>query len=474
MTDLTHCLQQQLEELLLRSPHISRLIVAFSGGLDSSVLLHTCAALRDRPGSPLDAASGRTLAALHVDHGLSPRASDWMMHCRRQCRALDVPLTCHPVHVDAGRGATPGDGAKVPEARAREARYRVFTDCMDGRSALLLAHHQDDQAETVLLRLLRGAGPAGLAGMPARRALGEGELWRPLLSYPREALEAHARAHGLSWVDDASNTDLRMDRNYLRHRVLPLIGERWPGWRDSWQLSAEHCAEAAGLVSDLARMDLAAVQTGAIPFMSARQCVNCAVLLELPVRRQRNVLRHWLQQETGAVATARLVSRVLREVIPARADASPEAPVAGYRLRRHRQTLALCPEPPPVAEGWHATWQPEHDGEELLLPDNGLLIARSGVPGGVPSGTVVTLRLRRQGDQCQPAGRSRRTLSRMLQEQGVPVWWRNRLPLVTVNGEVVWIPGVGGCGPYATAGQSGWAFDWYPPGQDREPGHSGG
>lgn len=474
MTDLIHSLQQQLEERLLHSPHTSRLIVAFSGGLDSTVLLHACTVLRDRPDSPLDDARGITLEALHVDHGLSPQSSDWVKHCRQQCIALDVPLSCHAVRVGAANGGMPDGGAKVPEADARDARYAVFTRCLDEHSALLMAHHQDDQAETVLLRLLRGAGPAGLAGMPASRQLGAGLLWRPLLGHPRKDLEDHARHHGLSWIEDVSNTDTRMDRNYLRHHVLPLIGERWPEWRGSWQLSAQHCGEAAGLVSELARMDLATIQAGPLPFTPARRCLDCQALLALPLSRQRNVLRHWLQRETGTPVGARLLSRVLREVLPARADAVPEVPLAGHRLRRYRRMLVVSPELPPVDQHWQYTWQPVQDGEELVLPDVGRLRAREGVPGGIPSGTALTLRFRRQGDHCQPPGRPRRVLSRMLQEHGVPAWLRDRLPLVTVNDEVVWIPGVGPCSTASMTEQNGWGVDWYPPGQGREPGHSGG
>lgn len=474
MNDLIQYLWQQLDGLFLRSPRISRLIVAFSGGLDSSVLLHACAALRERPDSPLGDTSGRTLEAVHVDHGLSPQAAAWALHCRRQCEALDIPLTCHRVEVTAARPRVPDGSAKVPEARAREARYRVFTRSLDESSALLLAHHQDDQAETVLLRLLRGAGPRGLAGMPACRQLGAGRLWRPLLGQPRVALEGYARHYGLSWVEDGSNADTRMDRNYLRHHVLPMIRERWPGWRDSWQLSARHCADAAELNSDLACMDIAAAQGRTLPFTPARQCLDYRALLELPKRRQRNALRHWLYRETGHAGTAHVVSRVLGEVIPARADARPEVPLAGYRLRRHRRTLVVCPELPPVAQDWEHIWQPEEDGEALLLPGNGVLVARAGAPDGVPAGAVLTLRFRRRGDYCQQDGRPRLALSRMLQEQGVPVWWRDRLPLVTINDEVLWMPGTGRCGPVLSAGQSGWVFDWYPPGHDGEPGPSGG
>ncbi|MEX1196999.1 MAG: tRNA lysidine(34) synthetase TilS [Pseudohongiellaceae bacterium] len=474
MNDLIQSLQQQLEEWLLHVPHVNRLVVAFSGGLDSTVLLHACAALREQRGSPLDGASERTLEALHVDHGLSPRAPEWASHCRRQCIDLNVPLLCQAARVAAMPDDMLQGSAKVPEARARDARYAAFTRYLDKHSALLMAHHQDDQAETVLLRLLRGAGPAGLAGMPARRSLGAGQLWRPLLEHPRSVLEDHARQYGLSWVEDVSNADTRMDRNYLRHQILPLIGERWPDWRQSWQLSAQHCAEAADLVSGLARKDRAAIQAGPVPFTSARQCVDGRALIALPPERQRNVLRHWLQRETGAPVGARLLSRVLREVLPARADAAPEVPLAGHRLRRHRHALVVCRELPPFSRDWQEIWRPEKNGEVLVLPGNGRLVARSTAPGGVPSGTTVTLRYRRRGERCQLPGRPERALSRVLQEQGVPVWWRDRLPLVTVSNEVIWIPGVGPSGPASAMQHSGWAFDWYPPDREREPGHCGG
>ena len=220
--------------------------IGLSGGLDSCVLLQLLAEARQAAArtSPLP-----TLTAVHVDHQLSAHSPGWSRHCEALCRSLEVELVIRRVVVAAG--------ATGPEAAAREARYAVFEELVGPGDLLLLAHHLDDQVETLFLRLMRGAGTRGLAGMPRQRRLGKGELCRPLLAFTRESLEDFATERGLAWVEDESNCDLSPDRNYLRHRVLPRLEERWPAYRASVAASIDAVADAETALAALDQASLA-------------------------------------------------------------------------------------------------------------------------------------------------------------------------------------------------------------------------
>ncbi|NNG62887.1 tRNA lysidine(34) synthetase TilS, partial [Pseudomonas fragi] len=252
--------------------------VALSGGLDSTVLLHVLAQLRQTRSLP-------PLSAIHVHHGLQAAADEWPAHCQALCNALGVPLQVVHVHVQAGASL---------ERAAREARYQAFVTLTRAQEVLLTGQHRDDQAETLLFRLLRGAGVSGLAAMPRQRRLGEGNLCRPLLDVSRTDLEAYAREHSLGWIEDPSNQQTDFSRNYLRHEIFPLLTRRWPQAAASMARSAAHCAEAQGLLDDLARQDLQAA--GAVSEFDwlGLPSLELAPITCLSPARQRNALRYWL------------------------------------------------------------------------------------------------------------------------------------------------------------------------------------
>ena len=253
--------------------------IALSGGLDSSVLLHLLARLSNREALP-------PLSAIHIHHGLQPVADAWPEHCRQVCAALGIPLQVRHVQVASGASL---------ERAAREARYAALAAELGAGDVLLTAQHRDDQAETLLFRLLRGAGVRGLAGMPSSRRLGRGWLVRPLLDVSRRELEAYAQAEGLNWVEDPSNQDDRMARNYLRNRVMPLLAARWPQAQNNLARSAVHLREAQELLDDLARQDLAAARQDPAPFpWLPLPSLALAPLVSLSPARQRNAMRHWL------------------------------------------------------------------------------------------------------------------------------------------------------------------------------------
>jgi len=412
------------ESLLPALASAPRLWVAYSGGLDSHVLLHACAVLRGR----LDG----ELRAVHLDHGLHADSLGWAGHCRGVCEAMAVPLTVRRLRIDAG----PGDSL---EAVARAARYAVLAALLGPDEAVATAQHRDDQAETLLLALLRGSGVHGLAAMPARSALGAGRLLRPLLGFGRADLRAYALRHGLEWVDDPSNADTGLDRNFLRHRVLPALGERWPSAARTLARSAAHCAEAAELIDAAADERLAALG-GARP-----ETLSVGAVRRLEPALARSVLRRWLVKRGFRAPDRVRLHQIFADVMQARADADPLVGWDGCEVRRYRDDLfALAPLPaPPPAQviAWDGAGPLElpnalgrlvpAQGPECPLSELKVLIGSRGMP---------PLRCRR------PGGAPSRSLKDLFQQAGVPPWLRVHVPLLQRGGDLAGVAGVARCG----------------------------
>jgi len=406
-----------LDDFLSDAPPAGRLLVAFSGGLDSHVLLHALRATLDRRGDT------RPLLAVHVHHGLQPQADEWIVHCETVCAALGVSLSVARVTVtEAGQGL---------EAAAREARYRALAAAMQPRDLLLTAHHQDDQAETLLLQLLRGAGPAGLAAMPRLAPFGPGWLGRPLLDRPRRALEAHARDAGLAWVEDPSNTDPRFDRNYLRQEILPRLAERWPG------ASARLAAAAANQADALEQLDALAREDGERGRGEAPGTLSVQALRRLRRGRCRNLLRLWLRDKGLAAPPQARMDAILDEALTAGPDRVPCVAWPGVEVRRYRDDLyAMQPLPAPPREP--IPWDLR---SPLTIPGLGLgldpaPLAAAGITPERCAGPV-TVRFRRGGERIRLPGRGHSAaLKTLMQAAGMPPWERERLPLVYV-GEVL-------------------------------------
>lgn len=408
-------LSDLLGDALRHLPPASRLIVAFSGGLDSHVLLHAAAALRGE-GFP-------ELRAIHVHHGLNPRADAWAQHCGQVCEGLGVTLQVIPVD------ASPAEG-ESPEAAARRARYRVLEAALMPGDGLLTAHHQRDQGETLLLQLLRGAGPAGLAAMPRWQPLGDGWHGRPLLEFSRDTLEAYARDHGLAWIEDDSNRDTRFDRNLLRERIMPRLRDRWPSLDQTLARAAAHQAESLGLLGDLARQDLETLRgefTGTL---------SVSALKGLRPARQRNALRFWLMEKGLPLPSQARLQSVLDDVLSARPDTNPRVAWAGGEIRRYRDALHALAPPGEHDPGQRLDW----DGRsELTIPSLGLLLtpdwlASQGVTPAPGESLVVAFR---QGGETLRVRGQTRVLKKLMQERGVPPWARDRLPLVYRDGELL-------------------------------------
>lgn len=386
------------------------LCVALSGGLDSVVLLEALA--RGLPGH------GRwRLRAVHVDHALYPDSADWDRACAQRSVRLDIPY-------DSVRVVVPQIRGESLEAAARAARYEALASRLQPGEILLTAHHADDQLETMLLALVRGAGLAGLAAMPDVVPFAGGWHARPLLSFSRAALEAWARAASLDWLDDPANRELRFDRNYLRHVVAPELRRRWPAVSTRAVRSARHLAEAHALLDEVAIEDLKHAACG--------RSLNLAVLGRMSAGRRRNLLRAWLRFRDLPAPATRVLTALEHDMWCSAPDRCPVSRWPGAELRRHRGLLyAMQPlEEPPGSV--HLSWEwrqpavlPAALGQlrAISSDSNGLAIAR------LPP--VLRIGFRAGGERLRVAGRAHhRPLKKWLQELDVLPWYRDRVPLV--------------------------------------------
>lgn len=396
---------------------VNRYLVAYSGGLDSTVLLHVLARYRDFLRQPL--------VAVHVNHGLHADAPEWEAHCSSTAQQLDVPFLSRQVAIAA-------DDPRGPEAAARAARYAAISEIMQALDCVLSAHHEDDQAETLLLNLLRGSGPAGLAGIGAFQAFGSGWLMRPMLDVSRSAVERYAREHDLEWVDDPSNAESRFDRNFLRREVLPVIKERWPAAVSRLAHSAQLAAEARALQRELADIDL--VRCGGY------NRIDCVALRRLSPVRQRNVLHRAIELAGLPAAPSKRLFEVARGMLPARSDAAPLIAWPGAELRRYRDTLYLSARAPPLAPDKNLLLQV--DGTPVSLGTGyGTLRLVMASTGGLQAdcvGAGLQVRFRVGGERLRPHGRREtQRLKKLLQSAGIPPWIRGQLPLLYAGDALV-------------------------------------
>lgn len=390
----------EVREAVAAVPRGAAVAVAWSGGVDSTVLLHAVAT-RAAPAG---------VRAVHVNHGLQPDAVHWERHCRTVAARLGVPFEAVAAPVPPGN----------VEAGARRVRYGAWARMLGRGELLLLAHHADDQAETVLWQLATGRAPVG---MPRARPLGRGGLLRPLLGVRKETLRAHAREHGLEWVEDATNSDTAYDRNFIRHEVLPRLEARYPG-------AARALAAAAGAW---------AVAPGGEP-------IRVTGL-------DRATLRRWL----GAAVSERCVEEVLRQA-GARPGAAPVVTLPdGRTVRRYDGRLYLVARG--AGEPWPAAPVCGRAGETVALPHGRIVWRRA--PRGLRDDAPCAVTCRQGGERLRPAGRGvTKTLKALFQETGIPPWRRSRWPLLRGASGIVAVPGLAVAEDQAV--DAGWWPDWEP------------
>ncbi|TJY62097.1 tRNA lysidine(34) synthetase TilS [Sinimarinibacterium sp. CAU 1509] len=387
--------------------------VAYSGGGDSTALLHL---LRQQH-------SGR-LRAVHVHHGLQPVADSWIGHCRRTCRELGISLRVLKVRVEDC-----GDG---PEAAARRARYTAIAAVLRPGDVLATAHHLDDQAETVLLRAIRGTGISGLGAMAVTAPLAPGMIWRPLLGFRRQQLRAYLRSQSLRWVEDPQNQDSDYARVQLRNDVMPLLQRHFPQAAVSLARLAARAQVADQLLAELALEDLrraGANETAWGVADSPADALDIAALRTLSPQRRRNLLyQQWRALGLQPPAEA-WFERLDREVIGARSDATPVLRSDAGEVRRYRDRLFLMPALPPAPDAqMQLSWG--HRRTLVLPPGCGELSA--------PRVPHLQVRFARGGERLKPAGdRHTRTLKQLCQGAGIPPWGRERMPLLQRDGQLL-------------------------------------
>ena len=439
MKSIDRLLESHLTWLAAQVP-AGPLVVGYSGGMDSHVLLVWLAHfVRLNP--------GYSLQAVHVHHGLNPHADAWAEHCQHICRELDVPCVVERVTVSQSR-------RESLEACAREVRYQALARHLAQGGSLLTAHHQDDQLETLLLALKRGAGVRGLAAMPSRQPFATGELVRPLLDCSRARLLEWARQHQLRWIEDDSNQDERFDRNFLRAQILPLLQERWPSFGRTASRSAELCGEQEALANEVAASDLIVCQ-------QADGSLLLAELARLSLSRRHNLLRYWLRKLSGAVPDRDAVLRIWSEVAMARQDANPQLQTDCGVIRRYQGALHRLANLAPVSgetlqRDYPGVWRvgdqvlrltPVTQGADLRLPaaDEPLSL-RFAVGGSV---------------RAHPAGRSgSRSLKKLWQEYEIAPWQRSQIPLLFYGEQLAAAVGIFLTQDYVAGDGAGLAVSW--------------
>lgn len=405
---------------------IKRLVVGLSGGVDSVLLLHL---LNDCRPKDMD------ILAVHVDHGLSERADQWAQFCEGVCRKIDVPLAKRSVQViNQGRGI---------EDEARAQRYQVFTELMKPGDALVLGHHLDDQAETLLMRLMRGSGPRGLAAMSRYRPFESGWLLRPLLPIKRQQIEAQAKSWELVWVEDESNQSLDFDRNYIRHQVMPLLDGRWPNFQHQWARSAELCQQSYAVDLELAESDLASSleRPEKLGFS-----LSVDKLMGFSEFRRGNLIRYWSELRFDVLPDSNQLSELDSQLVEAGVDRQLEVRWGEVYARRFQGRLYLLPAEFFSVVTDENSVEPERI-ERFSVPDlpfslswrGGTIVFKESAGCGLRPELLSSLSIsgRLTGARCKPMGRNHsQQLKKLYQEQSIEPWLRDSAPLLMMDGEI--------------------------------------
>jgi len=386
--------------------------LAYSGGLDSHVLLHLFASVRSI--YPI------RLQAVYVNHGVSPHAVKWAEHCAQICDALNVEFLPQELII------SPNHSCSSPEDQLRQFRYQLFAKLLAANDMLLTAHHQNDQAETVLLQLCRGAGPQGLAAMPQIKSFSHGLHARPLLDVTRDDLQQYAIHHQLNWIEDESNANPQFTRNFLRHEVMPLLTKRWPTVTQTLARTADNCADAQQFI-DMTTQWLLRRVTG-----TSSESLSVKKILRLDPVQQRHVLRAWIYQANFLLPSTVKMQQILQNVLLARADKMPCVSWGEVEVRRYRDDIFLLPRLSQHDASQMICW---NLAEPLMLANVGMLQALPVQGQGLRANIEnVTVQFRQGGEMLRLPGRKHRhELKKIFQTWGVLPWLRDRIPLIYLN-----------------------------------------
>lgn len=408
-------LSPQLLELKIARLTLSRIFIAYSGGIDSHVLLHLCASIDHLKNK---------ITAVYINHSLQVEAESWGLHCKQACDNLDIKF----LSLTTNAHATSGES---PEEAARNARYAALKPLLAKGDLLLVAQHAEDQLETVLLQLFRGSGLKGLAGMPETMAFGEGRLMRPLLDIARAEIIHYAKSHGLRWIEDPSNQQTRYDRNFLRNDILPKLKQRWPSIAKTVSRSARHCGNAQDILDTLANDGLTEV-------MSTQTCsLSIKKLLCYSAAEQALIIRQWFQRQGLKMPSEVVVKRVLTQVVGARGDADPVLAAQGITIRRYRDLLFCLKSvgmKPDQVLIWPAHARTFEITEEVIYQ---IVASSSGIPLSYWEQTEIIVKFRSGSEVLQLPYRSgHHALKKLFQEAAIPPWERGLIPLVYLGGKL--------------------------------------
>ena len=421
-----------------------QILVGFSGGVDSSVLLHALVA----------SVKSKHITAIHINHGLSKNADLWEIHARRFCEDLGLDFVGTSVSVVS-------DGSGLENA-ARTARYEVYESLLQEAGILLLGHHMDDQVETMLYRLMRGAGHKGMSGIPLKRSIGQGYLVRPLLQMARKDLEIYANDFDIDYIEDESNLKEDFDRNYLRKTIIPSIENRWPGYRKRFIEMARISDESDTLLESLAEEDIAKLDQRE---ERAGWSLCLQLFKELDLVRQNNILRYWGTMNGMAALNRTVISEILSTIINSRIDSSPQICVGKAQFRRYSNRLYLldanrmseCSVGECLTDSWKLS-------ESCDLGVKSKLFSTASIGEGLRllPNDVVKVAYRRGGERCQPVGRSHSTsLKKCLHEFGLEPWWRDTVPLIFKDGHLIAVADLWVCeGWQVSDGEDGIKIQW--------------
>ncbi|MFW5442741.1 MAG: tRNA lysidine(34) synthetase TilS [Methylococcaceae bacterium] len=403
-------------------PQTERVIIAYSGGIDSHVLLHLAASISDIKSK---------ITAIYVHHGLQSDADLWEKHCEAVCLALNVRYKCLKVNAQKVVGQS-------PEEVARDQRYQAFKKIVANNDVLLLAQHREDQMETVLLQLFRGAGVQGLSGMPLSIAFGHGLMCRPFLDVPKQLINEYADENQLCWVEDPSNKSNDFDRNLLRNQILPQLKKRWPALDKTIARSARHCATSHELSQDIAQKLLNSVCDKADETLSISQ------LLELEVNKQQLVIRQWFTNQCLRMPSEKMLQRIINEVVAAKQSANPMVQGRDYCIRRYRDKLYCLKEFYDDQLLQEKKWPTSlkqlglGGGQVLAVKD-----AAEGILKELWDNSEVSVRFRKGAEKISlPGRRGHHTLKNLFQEKAIPPWERNNIPLIYLNDDLAAVTGL--------------------------------
>ncbi len=399
----------------------NNLIIGYSGGIDSHVLLHLLANIPELK---------HKLTAVYIHHGLQSCADDWAEHCQKITHTLAVKFRVLKVNAQATKGQS-------PEEAARNARYQAFKGIVTENDVLLFAQHRNDQLETMLLQLFRGAGLKGLSGMPVAVEFFKGMLIRPLLDINQQEITEYAQQHHLQWIEDPSNQDMRFERNYLRQQIIPLLEQRWPGVATTVSRSAKHCTQAQAILSANVKEKMLVL------YDPQRQSISISGLLEYDNLIQPWIVREWMSHLELRMPSQKVLTAILHDILLARQDANPVILHDGYHIQRYRDNLYAVPDPkkPDLNQVfiWTQPMQP------FSLADNGTLIVKeteAGIAKDIWQQGIIQIKYRQGGEKIALVNRTgRHSLKKLYQEAGIAPWVRDVIPLIYINGELAAIAG---------------------------------